>query len=142
MGIRLSHMKRYAKILVAWIVLTSATAGDLSAQVPVELEVRQIVTFSFLPGKSADAISIYRDQVTPLYEKVEAMLSFRGFREIESPVPFDLIAVSAFDGMAGMDDSNAMLRTVALEASHELIDNLTALRREVIAASIQELSVR
>lgn len=101
------------RVLSIMIVLMSGRSNDLSAQVPVESEVRQIVTFSFLPGKSGEARAIFRDRAIPLYHKDEAMLSFRGFREIESPIPLDLIVVSAFNGMAGMDDSNASLSIIA-----------------------------
>lgn len=86
------------------------------AQRPVASEVRQIVTFSFLPGRSAEALSIYREVAVPLYEADDAMLSFRGFREVESPVTMDLMVVSSFRGMAGMDDSNAALRSIAERA--------------------------
>ncbi|NNF27639.1 MAG: hypothetical protein HKN73_10510 [Gemmatimonadetes bacterium] len=37
------------------------------------------------------------------------MVSFRGFSEVESSIPLDLVVVSAFEGMAGMDASNAFL---------------------------------
>lgn len=37
------------------------------------------------------------------------MLTFRGFSEVESSIPLDLVVVSAFQGMAGMDASNAFL---------------------------------
>jgi len=90
--------------------------AGFTAQAPVESEVRQIVTFSFLPGKSAEALAVFRGQALPLYERNTAMLSFRGFREVESPVPLDLIVVSAFAGMAGMDESNAHLRALAESA--------------------------
>lgn len=72
-------------------------------------EVRQLVTFQFQPGKTGEALAIFREQAVPLYEANEPMLSFRGFREVESPEPLDLIVVSAFQGMAGMDESNAAL---------------------------------
>ena len=97
-----------------------AGAGGLAAQVPVESEVRQIVTFSFLSGTSAEALAVFRDQAIPLYQQDEAMLSFRGFREVESPIPLDLIVVSAFAGTAGMDDSNARLRMLAEEAGSSM----------------------
>lgn len=90
-----------------------ASVASLSAQIPVESEVRQIVTFTFLPGQTGAAIDGYRSQAIPLYERNEAMLSFRAFREVESPIPLDLIVVSAFRGMAGMDDSNSSLRELA-----------------------------
>ncbi|MDH3269769.1 MAG: hypothetical protein OEN56_00460 [Gemmatimonadota bacterium] len=73
------------------------------------------MTFRLLPGRSAEVSEIFREQALPLYERNEAMLSFRGFREVESPVALDLIVVSAFRGMAGMDDSNEALRSLAAE---------------------------
>jgi len=48
------------------------------------------------------------------------MLSFRAFREVESPIALDLVAVRAFRGMAGMDESNASLRTMAEQAGTSL----------------------
>jgi len=96
--------------------VVAAATGGLAAQTAAEAEVRQIVTFSFLPGKSAEALAVFREEALPLYKDNEAMLSFRGFREVESPVPLDLIVVSGFAGMAGMDDSNARLRELAQEA--------------------------
>lgn len=78
-------------------------------------EVRQIVTFSFQPGRSGDAVRTFREKALPLYEANPAMRSFRGFREVESPVPLDLMVVSSFEGMAGMDASNEALRRLAAE---------------------------
>ena len=76
-------------------------------------EVRQLVTFKFQPGKTAEAIALFRERALPLYERNEPMLSFRGLREVESPEPLDLIVVSTFRSMAGMDASNAALRAEA-----------------------------
>ena len=100
------------------LVIMFALGGPLlaSAQVPIEGEVRQLVTFRFLPGMAAEANALYRARAIPLYEQDEAMLSFRALREVESPVPLDLIVVSSFQGMAGMDESNAALSRLA-EAS-------------------------
>ena len=95
-------------------------AGSLWAQVPIQNEVRQIVMFSFAPGKSAEAIDLFRNQAIPLYDKNSAMLSFRGFREVESPIPLDLMVISAFRGMAGMDHSNAELSADAKAAGSSL----------------------
>jgi hypothetical protein len=104
-------------IIGAAIAATLAgAAGPAHAQTPVDGEVRQLVTFRFLPGKSGEALAMYRERAVPLYEQNEAMLSFRGLREVESPVPLDIIIMSAFQGMAGMDASNAALRALA-EAS-------------------------
>ena len=66
-------------------------------------EVRQIVTFQFAPGRMAEALAIYRDQLRPIYEGIPALLRFRGYSEAESPEPLDLIVVSSYRGMAGMD---------------------------------------
>ena len=93
-----------------------AMSDPLDAQVPFEGEVRQLVTFRFQPGRSAEAVELYRAQALPLYERDSAMRSFRAFREVESPVPLDLVVVSSFDGMGGMDASNAELRGLAAEA--------------------------
>jgi hypothetical protein len=72
-------------------------------------EVRQLVTFRFPGGKSAEAIQIFREQALPLYEADEPMLRFRAFREVESPEPLDLVVVSSFRGLEGMDASNQRL---------------------------------
>ena len=84
---------------------------SLAAQPPPE--VRQLVTFQFLPGKSSEAIRIFRDEAIPLYQANEPMKRFRGYRETESPIPLDLMVVSTFEGMAGMDRSNQALRAEA-----------------------------
>ncbi len=103
---------------VAIAVLLSFVGIDSTVAQPVsESEVRQIVTFSFLPGKSSEAIRIYREQALPLYVANESMRSFRAFREVESSVALDLMVVSGFDGMAGMDRSNSRLRELAEEES-------------------------
>ncbi len=87
-------------------------AAALNAQVPEEGEVRQLVTFAFLPGRAADAVGIYRERALPLYRQDKAMLAFRAFREVESSIPLDLIIVRGFRGMAGMDASNEALRRI------------------------------
>jgi hypothetical protein len=89
-------------------------------QVPFEGEVRQLVTFRFLPGRSADAMKIYVEDAVPLYRAGTAMRSFRGLREVESPIPLDLVVVSSFAGMAGMDRSNEELRELAAESGSSL----------------------
>ena len=114
------HGVRFSStVLVALVLgLTVGAVGpsSLTGQVPHEGEVRQLVTFTFQPGRSAEAVAIYRDQALPLYERDQAMLALRGFREVESPVPLDLVIVRGFQGMAGMDDSNEALRRIAAEA--------------------------
>ena len=108
--------KSVFRVTTACLFLVGFLADNAFSQVPVESEVRQIVTFSFLPGKFGDALTIYRDQAVQLYKSNPAMLSVRGFREVESPIPLDLIVVSAFKSMAGMDESNSTLRTIATDA--------------------------
>ena len=104
-----------ALLVLALLAGGAAPATSAVAQMPVEGEVRQIVTFSFLPARSAEALDLYRERALPLYRADEAMLSFRAFREVESPVPLDLMVVSSFQGMAGMDRSNERLRELAAE---------------------------
>jgi len=101
-------------VIATFVAAISGSAA--SAQVPSALEVRQLVTFSFLPGTSEEALTAYRDQALPLYRDDTNMLSFRAFREVESPVALDLIVVRAFRGMEGMDASNAGLRDLASAA--------------------------
>jgi hypothetical protein len=72
-------------------------------------EVRQLVYFHFLPGRMNDAVQVFRDEALPLYRQNEPMLRFRAYRESESPVPLDLVVVSTFEGMSGMDASNRAL---------------------------------
>jgi hypothetical protein len=72
-------------------------------------DVRQLVYFDFLPGKTAEAVQMFRDDALPLYQADSHLLQFRAFREAESPEPLDLVVVSSFHGMAGMDESNRAL---------------------------------
>lgn len=92
----------------------SARSAD-PATAQAQAKVLQLVTFRFQPGKTSEAITIFRELALPLYERNPAMLSFRGLREIESPEPLDLVVVSTFRGMAGMDASNEGLRTAGEE---------------------------
>ncbi len=95
-------------------------------------DVLQLVTFNFLPGKAGEALALYRDQAVPLYRQNADMVSFRAFREVESPVPLDLVVVSRFRGMKGMDASNGALRELAslagtsIGALYGAISNLSA----------------
>ena len=110
---RATVRRRFGTAGVVAAALTCAPAAPLSAQLPFEGEVRQLVTFRFLPGRSADALRVYTEEALPLYRAGTEMRSFRGLREVESPVPLDLVVVSSFDGMGGMDRSNRELRTLA-----------------------------
>jgi hypothetical protein len=109
-------MRRFlSTALLPPFALTLLVAAPLRAQTPTEGEVRQLVTFRFLPERFADALAIYQGEALPLYESDGAMLSLRGLREVESPEPLDLIVVRAFNGMSGMDRSNAILSRLATE---------------------------
>ncbi len=88
-------------------VTPASVPGQATAPRP---EVRQVVTFLFQPGRTAEALGIYEQQLKPIYVDTPALKRFRGYREAESPEPLDLVIVSTFDGMAGMDASNEMLR--------------------------------
>ena len=117
----LFQSSRYAVLLI--VVLSNlGFYSPATAQVPVESEVRQIVTFSFSPGTGAQAMSLYQNLAVPLFVQDQDMLSFRGFREVESSIPLDLMVVSAFRGMSGMDRSNAALRQMAANAGSSITD--------------------
>lgn len=99
---------------LAVLLLVLTTHGTASAQPKGEAaspeEVRQIVTFLFQPGRSAEALAIYERQLKPIYENLPDLRRFRAYREIESPEPLDLVVVSSYLGMAGMDAANDGLR--------------------------------
>lgn len=76
-------------------------------------EVRQLVSFDFLPGKRAEAMRLFREEALPLYQADRPLVRFRAYREAESPEPLDLLVVSSFHGMEGMDDSNRALEEQA-----------------------------
>lgn len=101
--------------LVGLTLLAGAPSRRAAAQgapASAASDVRQVVTFLFQPGLSDSAQAIYRRELLPLYRQDTAMRRFRGFREGESPEPLDLIVVSSFDGLAGMEASNAALRAL------------------------------
>lgn len=77
------------------------------AQTP---EVRQIITFLWSPGRGADALRIYRDSLMPIYRGIPQYLRHRAYGEVESSEPLDLIEVTAFSSMAGMDSAGPALR--------------------------------
>ena len=85
--------------MTAWLVLLAALTAP-AQELP---EVRQLVTFKFLPGRSQEAITIFEEEALPVYRAHAPMLRFRAYREAESPEPVDLIVVSTYQGMAGMD---------------------------------------
>ncbi len=101
------HAMRSLTGLSLLALLLALPLAPLSAQLP---EVRQIVTFLFTPGRAAEATAIYESQLKPIYAEVAPLRRFRAYREAESPEPLDLVVVSTYDGMAGMDAANDALR--------------------------------
>jgi len=106
-------------LLIGMAVLVSPR--DLKSQVPVTGEVRQIVSLSFLPGTAGEAVDLFERLAVPLYRQDPAMEHFRGFSEVESSIPLDLIVVSSFDGMAGMDRSNEFLAGAGIGAFYSRV---------------------
>ncbi|MGE3274611.1 MAG: hypothetical protein AB7O67_05835 [Vicinamibacterales bacterium] len=76
-------------------------------------EIRQIVSFHLSPGSLVQVEQIYRQQLLPIYEGITPLLRLRAYHEAESPEPVDLVIVSAYRDMAGMDQANDMLRRPA-----------------------------
>ncbi len=97
--------------VVTAVALNGAAVRPLDAQEPraESREVRQLVTFRFLPGQSGAATDIYRRHLVPIYRGVEAMRTVRVFSEVESPEPLDLMVVTHYASMAAMDRANAQL---------------------------------
>ena len=103
-------MGRRHRVVVA-AGLAACCAVRLSAQPQLESrEVRQLVTFQFLPGQSRAAIELYRLHLAPIYREVEPMRHVRGFSEVESPEPLDLVIVTHYADLAAMDRANRDLR--------------------------------
>jgi hypothetical protein len=88
-------------------LLPAGYGTPLAARQPAEArEVRQLVTFRFLPGQAQAARDIYRRQLIPIYREVEPMRQVRVFGEVESPEPLDLMVVTHYADMAAMDRAN------------------------------------
>jgi hypothetical protein len=99
--------------LVAALLIITVPIHRLTAQTQgtaPQPEVRQLVTFLFQPGRATDALTIYEQKLKPIYTDIAPLLRFRAFREAESPEPLDLVIVSSYAGMAGMDLANDALR--------------------------------
>lgn len=105
-------MRSVGAALVAACAVAVAGGGErMSAQAPVEArEVRQLVTFRFLPGQTRAALDLYRTALVPIYRETEAMRTVRFLAEVESPEPLDLVVVTHYTDLAGMDRANAALR--------------------------------
>jgi hypothetical protein len=106
-------MTRAAMFVVAVAVTAGVAARPLQAQAPVESrEVRQLVTFRFLPGQTRAALDVYRTGILPVYRGVESMRMVRLLGEVESPEPLDLVVVTHYADMAGMDRANQAMRAL------------------------------
>jgi hypothetical protein len=105
-------MKPAATLVVALLTVPWAgTRAPLSAQLPAEpREVRQLVTFRFLPGQTRAALDLYRGFLVPIYREIEPMRTVRVFAEVESPEPLDLMVVTHYADLAGMDRANRLLQ--------------------------------
>ncbi len=92
------------------ISLITMFRSAVSAQDPTPPpEVRQIVTLHLQPGGLTQALILY-ERLVPIYQDLASLMRFRLYREVESPEPLDLVAVSSYVGMAGMDRANDELR--------------------------------
>lgn len=105
-------MKAAVALAVAVLALPwSGLRAPLAAQLPAEpREVRQLVTFRFLPGQTRAALDLYRGFLVPIYREIEPMRTVRVFAEVESPEPLDLMVVTHYADMAGMDRANRQLQ--------------------------------
>lgn len=113
-------MTRTARALTALAAILAPAVTRAQVTTPLgstpPAEVRQLVTFLFQPGRSADARAIYERQLKPVYTGIAALRTFRAYTEAESPEPLDLVVVSSYAGMAGMDSANAALRRTSPSA--------------------------
>ena len=107
-------MRRAGAVAAAGLAVILAGGGNhLTAQPRAESrEVRQLVTFRFLPGQTRAARDLYRAGILPIYRVVDAMRTVRVFAEVESPEPLDLMVVTHYADMAGMDRANRSLRSL------------------------------
>jgi hypothetical protein len=105
-----------AVALVAAVLAAGVAERHVAAQTPVESrEVRQLVTFRFLPGQTRAALDVYRTGILPVYRGVESMRTVRLLGEVESPEPLDLMVVTHYADMAGMDRANQAMRALATD---------------------------
>lgn len=131
----------YAAFLSIAVLTSAAAQGKDSAS---HADIRQLVSFHFLPGRADSAFSIYERLLVPAYRDDAAMLRFRGYREAESPEPLDLVVVSHFEGMAGMDASNRALRQITaggrpVFAWYGALSELAQSHRDEFAEMLPEL---
>lgn len=128
-------------LLVSLLAFRTLVAQDETAH----REVRQLVTFLLQPGKSDSLTSVYLHELLPLYKNNAAMRRVRAYRESESPVPLDLVLVSHFSGMEGMDASNRALREMqsggrSVFGWYGVLANWTQHHTDVFVEMIPELT--
>ena len=134
---------RAATVLVA---LAAGAAGvHLPAQSPTPPEVRQIVTFDLQPGTLAAVVGLYEQRLLPVYEQLQPLLRFRAYREAESPESLDLVVVSSYQGMAGMDAANERLSQprqdgLKVGALYQQIDRLAVAHHDQFVEMVERLS--
>jgi hypothetical protein len=104
-----SRHVRLPAATVLWLTFCAPKLVAAQVTAPTN-EIRQIVTFLFQPGRLQEAVTIYEQQLKPIYSEVSELSRFRAYRESESPEPLDLVVVSSYKGMAGMDAANQALR--------------------------------
>jgi len=106
-------MTRAAVLTAVAVAAVGLAERRATAQPPAESrEVRQLVTFRFLPGQTRAALDIYRTGLLPIYRGVESMRTVRLLGEVESPEPLDLMVVTHYADMGGMDRANQALRAL------------------------------
>jgi hypothetical protein len=98
----------------AWLgaALAALAVGASGPGLPAQdlPEVRQIVTFKLQATAVEPVVNLYEGGLRRIYEELPPLLRFRAYRETESPEPLDLVVVSSYRGMAGMDAANEQLR--------------------------------
>ena len=130
---------------VVTLVLAFAIPGISAQRASLETlaEVRQLVTFRFSsrgifgPPTIAPIVELYRQ--TPAVRRV------RGYREAESPEPFDLILMTSYRGLEGFDRARQDLsgqRTrsgMTLAGAYQRIEQTTEWHRDHFIEMIGDL---
>ncbi len=123
-------------ILTLVFLATPSFGQDAKSAQETLPEVRQLVTFQFQPGKTGEALNIFKEKALPLYEGNEAMLSFRGFLVSDG---WHYLRFLGFDSLGDYHDYWTRLRA---EPRLAAIEQITVKRKEIIVAPLRALSVR
>jgi hypothetical protein len=131
--------------MTKFALLVVALLGPWLPVPPNLRSVRHIVTFRFLAGKEAEALRIYRDELRPIYQATPIITRFRGYREAESPEPLDVIVVTTYPDLAGMDRANALFRVTppngrSVFAMYGALDSMVAGHHDQFVEMIPALS--